>query len=188
MLLHAGLRVLALGGGERAYSAAALAKALSRLTALEVLSLNNSHLLEPSGEDKLTRTIYRLPRLRALSLSWGLFTDEAGLMLTLNNAALYRIRALNIADTAVRWDPALAPAYAKRLRRLNKLKVMNLAPEWCDDGAIAAMHAAEPALKNVAVSRVPARVHLDLAMSAATSSKPVLEMLGVDASDIPPFP
>jgi hypothetical protein len=158
------------------------------LTSLEVLSLNNSHLLEPAGEDRLTRAIYKLPRLLALSLSWGLFADEAGLLLTLNNTALCRILALNIAHTAMPWDPALAPAYAKRLRRLKKLKVVNLPPEWCDVGAIAAMHAAEPALKNVAVSRVLASTYLDLVVSAASSSKAILELLGVDPADIPQFP
>ena len=177
---------MALGGGEDAFAAAALAAALAPLSRLEFLHVNNSHLLEPAGEEALTAALARAPRLRALSLAWGLFDHEAGLPLTLNLEALSRVRALSVADTAAPWGARDARPLARRLRRLQRrLRIVNLPAAWCDAAAVSALHAVEPALQRVAVSRVSAATLVDMAIAAAVGGRDILKALGVHAADVP---
>jgi hypothetical protein len=172
------LKVLILGGGERAFCAESLASALQSLTTLEFLNLNNSHLLEPTGEEALARTLNRLPNLRAISLSWGLFPDERGQPLVLNLAALSRAFALDLSDTLEEWGPAEARPLAKKLRRLPRLLVVNISHAWCDAGAVAALHAEDKSLAKVAATRMSVRDLTDVAIGALLKGRAVLPAIG----------
>ena len=177
------LRVLLLGGGASAFCAPALAAALAPLTALELLNLNNSHLLEPSGDVQLAKTLNRLPALRAVSLSWGLHADEAGLPLTLNLPALSRLFALDISDTAEPWRADDAAPLARKLRRLPRLAVLNYSPAWVAAGAVAELHrAADGAMDGTNATRMGIRDLADVATSALLRGKPIRNALGAAAA------
>jgi hypothetical protein len=172
------LRILLLGGGVHAYCAPALAAALAPLTRLEFLNVNNSHLLEPAGEAELAAALAKLPALGALSLSWNVHPDEAGMPLALNHKALPRIRALDLSDTAEVWQAGSARSLAKKLRRLPALEVVNLGRPWCEAGAVRALHAAEPPLARIAATRMAVRELADVALGAHFKGRPILPALG----------